>query len=192
MLSVKEGEFLLHLARKTLESYFQKKDFKLTSPPPDLANLYQKHGAFVTLKKGDLLRGCIGSLEGDKPLYQLIPELALASAFKDPRFSPLREEELPEITIEISILSPLKPAQPWEVEVGKHGIYLVKGLNKGVLLPQVATEHNLDRETFLRYGCLKAGLSEDCYQDPKVKLYIFTCQIFDEAHLETCKTLKLF
>ncbi len=180
MLTNEERKYLLTLARKALEYYFKGEPFTPPAPPLEYKNLYEKRGAFVTLTKKGRLRGCIGSLEGDKPLYQLIPELALSSAFQDPRFQPLSVEELPEIKIEISILSPLYPGRPEEVEVGKHGIYIVKGFNRGVLLPQVATEYNLTREEFLRQGCLKAGLPEDCYKDPKTKLYLFTAEVFEE------------
>jgi AmmeMemoRadiSam system protein A len=180
MLTNEERRYLLTLARKALVSYFKGEPFTPPSPPLEYKNLYEKRGAFVTLTKKGRLRGCIGALEGDKPLYQLIPELALSSAFQDPRFPPLSAEELPEIKIEISILSPLYPGRPEEVEVGKHGIYIVRGFNRGVLLPQVATEYNLTREEFLRQGCLKAGLPEDCYKDPKTKLYLFTAEVFEE------------
>ena len=180
MLTNEERRYLLNLARKALVSYFKGEPFTPPSPTLEYKNLYEKRGAFVTLTKKGRLRGCIGVLEGDKPLYQLIPELALSSAFQDPRFPPLSAEELPNIKIEISILSPLYPARPEEVEVGKHGIYIAKGFNRGVLLPQVATEYNLTREEFLRQGCLKAGLPEDCYKDPKTKLYLFTAEVFEE------------
>jgi len=180
MLTNEERRYLLNLARKALEYYFKGEPFTPPSPTLEYKNLYEKRGAFVTLTKKGRLRGCIGVLEGDKPLYQLIPELALSSAFQDPRFPPLSAEELPEIKIEISILSPFYPARPEEVEVGKHGIYIAKGFNRGVLLPQVATEYNLTREEFLRQGCLKAGLPEGCYKDPKTKLYLFTAEVFEE------------
>ena len=180
MLTKEEREYLLDLARRALVSYFRGEPFMSPPPPLEYKSLYEKRGAFVTLTKRGRLRGCIGELEGRKPLYQLIPELALSSALQDPRFPPLSKEELPEVKIEISILSPLYPARPEEVEVGKHGIYIVKGFNRGVLLPQVATEYNLTREEFLRQGCLKAGLPEDCYKDPKTKLYVFTADVFEE------------
>jgi len=180
MLTDEERRYLLTLARNALVCYFKGETFTPPSPPLEYKNLYEKRGAFVTLTKKGRLRGCIGALEGDKPLYQLIPELVLSSAFQDPRFPPLSVEELPEIKIEISILSPLYPGRPEEVEVGKHGIYIVREFNRGVLLPQVATEYNQTREEFLRQGCLKAGLPEDCYKDPKTKLYLFTAEVFEE------------
>ena len=180
MLNEDERKYLLNIARKTLIFHFQGKPFEPSPPPHYYKNLYEKRGAFVTLKKEGRLRGCIGMLEADKPLYQLIPELALSSAFQDPRFKPLTADELPKVKIEISVLSPLSPARADEVEVGKHGIYIKRGFNCGVLLPQVATEHNLTREEFLQQGCLKAGLPKDCYKDTDTKLYVFTAEVFEE------------
>ncbi|MFN3407244.1 MAG: AmmeMemoRadiSam system protein A, partial [Caldimicrobium sp.] len=119
----------------------------------------------------------------ERLLYEEIVEVALNSAFKDPRFPPLEREELNEIEIEISLLSPMKRAKIEDIEVGKHGIYIKKGFYRGILLPQVAVEHNWDKETFLKYTCLKAGLSEDCYLDPEVEIYIFTAEIFREKDL---------
>lgn len=184
MLSREEKDYLLKLCRKTLEVYFQGKSFKLEPPPKEVyPHLYEKKGVFVTLTKDELLRGCIGILQGEKPLYEEVCEVVLSSAFRDPRFPPLREEELEEIEIEISILSPLLRARPEDVEVGRHGIYIKKGSSRGLLLPQVATEYNWDRETFLKHGCLKAGLPENCLEDPETEFYIFTAEVFSEREL---------
>lgn len=181
MLSKEEKIYLLRLCRETLKYYFQGKTLKPDPPPKDkYPHLYEKKGVFVTLTKGGQLRGCIGTLKGEKPLYEEVCDVALSSAFKDPRFLPLKEEELEEIEIEISLLSPFKRASSEEVEVGKHGIYIKRGPFHGLLLPQVATEYKWDRETFLRHGCLKAGLSENCLEDPETELYIFTAEVFSE------------
>ncbi|MGB9762201.1 MAG: AmmeMemoRadiSam system protein A [Caldimicrobium thiodismutans] len=184
MLSKEEKIYLLKLCREVLKAYFQGKVFK---PEPPLRekcpHLYEKRGVFVTLKKGGRLRGCIGTLEGEKPLYEEVCEVVLNSAFRDPRFPPLEKKELDEIEIEISILSPFVRAKPEEVEVGKHGIFLKKGPYRGLLLPQVATEYNWDRRTFLRQGCLKAGLSENCWEDPETELYLFTAEVFSEREI---------
>lgn len=184
MLSKEEKLYLLRLCRETLKTYFQGKTFQ---PEPPLResypHLYEKRGIFVTLTKGGELRGCIGTLYGEKPLYEEICEVVLSSAFKDPRFPPLKPEELEEIEIEISLLSPFKKAKPEEVEVGKHGIYIKRGYFRGLLLPQVAKEHHWDRETFLRHGCLKAGLPENCLEDPETELYIFTAEVFSEREI---------
>lgn len=180
MLQEEEKIFCLKLARKTLENYFTKKEEKIF-PPKEYKNLWEKRGVFVTLLKEGHLRGCIGVLEPIYPLYEGIQKMALSSAFEDPRFPPLKAEELPLIEIEISVLSPLKPGTIEEVEVGKHGVYLVKGIHKGVLLPQVPVEYNWDKKTFLEHVCLKAGLPPDCYKDPDAKIYLFTAEVFKES-----------
>ncbi|RUM87685.1 MAG: AMMECR1 domain-containing protein [Thermodesulfatator sp.] len=179
-LSPEERAYLLQLARETLERAFGwRKDYSLPYPPPWEA-LREPRGAFVTLKKGGKLRGCIGSFEATSPLYRVVEEMAQAAAFNDPRFPPLAPEELERVEIEISVLSPLRPGRPEEVEVGRHGVYLVQGVFRGVLLPQVAVEQGWDRETFLDHVCLKAGLPPRCWQDPRTEVYLFTAEVFEE------------
>lgn len=180
MLLKEEKFFLLKLARKVLEDFFENKKENYI-PPKEFKNLWEKRGAFVTLFKNKELRGCVGILEALYPLYEVVKEMALSSAFKDPRFPPLEAKELPLVEIEISVLSSLKKASIEEIEVGKHGVYLVKGFNRGVLLPQVPVEYGWDKETFLKQLCLKAGLSSDCYKDPEVEVYLFTAEIFKES-----------
>jgi len=106
--------------------------------------------------------------------------MAIASGWEDPRFPPLDASELDEIEIEISVLSPLRPARPEEIEVGKHGVYITKGFYRGVLLPQVAVEYGWDRETFLAQTCLKAGLHPDAWKEPDTKIEIFSAEVFSE------------
>ncbi|WP_038054899.1 AmmeMemoRadiSam system protein A [Thermodesulfobacterium hydrogeniphilum] len=180
MLTNEEKIYCLKLARKTLESYFAGKPKKET-PPEAYVHLWEKRGAFVTLLKEGHLRGCIGILEPLYPLYEVIQEMALSAAFKDPRFPPLRKEELPLIEIEISVLSPLKKGSVEEIEVGKHGVYIIKGFYKGILLPQVPLEYGWDKKTFLEHVCLKAGLDPDCYKDPETEIYLFTAEVFKES-----------
>ncbi len=180
MLTNEEKIYCLRLARKTLENYFAER-LKKEVPPKSYVHLWEKRGAFVTLLKEGNLRGCIGILEPLYPLYEVIQEMALSAAFKDPRFSPLRKEELPLIEIEISVLSPLKKGSVEEVEVGKHGIYIIKGFYRGVLLPQVPLEYGWDKKTFLEHVCLKAGLDPDCYKDPETEIYLFTAEVFKES-----------
>jgi AmmeMemoRadiSam system protein A len=175
----KEKIFLLKLARKTLENYFKGKE-EVIKVPEDCPNLYEKRGVFVTLTKHGNLRGCIGTLEAIYPLVEGVKKMAICAAIEDPRFSPLSSEELSEVEIEISVLSPLKEGKPEDVVVGKHGVYVVKGIYRGVLLPQVPLEYNWDRETFLKHVCLKAGLPPECYKDPSVKFYLFTAEVFSE------------
>jgi len=138
-------------------------------------------GAFVTLKEEGRLRGCIGYILPRRPLYLAVQSAALAAAFQDPRFPPLAREELDKVEIEISVLSPLhRLDDPEKLEVGKHGIMIVKGGASGLLLPQVAVEEGWDREEFLRGVCHKAGLPEDAWKDKDAELYVFTAEVFGE------------
>ena len=138
-------------------------------------------GAFVTLHKRGSLRGCIGNFAGEGPLVFTIQQMAIAAATQDPRFSPVSPEEMGDIDIEISVLSPLEEIEdPANVEVGKHGVYIISPRGRGVLLPQVATEQGWDRETFLDHTCLKAGLQPGCWRDPDVTILVFTAEIFGE------------
>jgi len=142
--------------------------------------LKEKKGAFVTLKKHGNLRGCIGYIEARKPLYKTVADMAIAAAFNDPRFPPLRSDELAHVTLEISILSPLKEIKDInEIEVGVHGLYITKGYNSGLLLPQVATQYKWDSLTFLEETCYKAGLHPDAWKDKDTKIYIFSADVFD-------------
>ena len=145
------------------------------------AVLREKRGVFVTLHRKGALRGCIGYIQGFKPLVEAVGEMALAAAFGDPRFPPVTAEELPELDVEISVLTPLRRmSELSEITIGEHGLYIVKGPRSGLLLPQVATEYGWDRETFLRHTCLKAGLPETAWQDPESEIHLFGAQIFGE------------
>jgi len=150
---------------------------------PSTALRHEKTGAFVSLHKRGTLRGCIGCLQGSKPLHQELAELALESAFGDSRFPPLAAEEFGEIDIEISVLTKLTEIKHVdEIEVGKHGLYIKKGVCSGLLLPQVATEYNWDRETFLEQTCWKAGLPENAWKEGAV-ICIFGAEVFGEKQL---------
>lgn len=178
-LTEQDKELLLRIARKSIESGFsggERPRFKVES-----TTLEKKMGAFVTLKKQGRLRGCIGFIEGKKPLYETVEEMAQAAAFKDPRFRPVKKDELEDLDIEISALTPLRQIEDVsEIEVGRHGIYIVKGFHSGLLLPQVATEYNWDRDTFLRETCAKADLPLDAWKDKDTKIYIFSASVFGE------------
>jgi AmmeMemoRadiSam system protein A len=140
----------------------------------------RQRAAFVTLTRGGELRGCVGTLGDDRPLARAIPELAISSATQDPRFPRVAPSEVDDLRIEISILSPPKDARPEEVEVGTHGLIVQRGRRRGLLLPQVATEHHLDREQFLNAVCQKAGLPADAWRDPQTRLQTFTAEVFGE------------
>lgn len=138
---------------------------------------FKTEGAvFVTIKKKGRLRGCIGHIQPIMPLYQSVIDNAVAACSRDSRFPPMKEEELKDMEVEISILSPLKPLRDTEtIQVGKHGLYIVKGMKSGLLLPQVATEFGWNRETFLENICSKAGLRKDEWKT--ADLYTFTAEI---------------
>ena len=173
-----EKRLLLQTARETLNAVLEKRE-PLYSEPTEL--LTENCGAFVTLHKHGALRGCIGYLTGIKPLFDTIKDMAVSSAFNDPRFRPVELEEIEDITIEISVLSPMKKISSIdELEPGKHGLYLKKGHSSGTLLPQVAVEQGWDRETFVRYTCTKAGLPTTAYLDKSAELYIYTAEVFSE------------
>ncbi len=175
-LSDEDKKQILRYVRDVIKSQFGKGEgIKL----PDNPILNENMGVFVTLHKNGNLRGCIGYVVGFKPLKDGIKENAINAAFRDPRFQPLKEEELDSIDIEVTILSPLIRCNPEDIVVGRDGIFIKKGFYSGLLLPQVATEYNWDRETFLMHTCMKAGLTPDCYKDD-VEIYRFEGYIFSE------------
>ena len=180
-LNSTEQKAALKIARQTLAATFnQKPDKPATGELPEIFS--ERRGAFVTLKKHGQLRGCIGIFEPDIPLSEVIKKMALSAAFEDTRFEPLRAKELTDVEIEISVLSPMtKINSPDEIKLGVHGVYIKKGRQSGVFLPQVATEMNWDKETFLNTLCEeKAGLPQNCWKDSSSELYIFTAQVFGE------------
>jgi AmmeMemoRadiSam system protein B/AmmeMemoRadiSam system protein A len=151
----------------------------LSYDPPDVEGLSEKKGIFVTLEIGGNLRGCIGQIKAKQPLPELTAEMAVAAAFDDPRFPELSKEESEQIDISLSILSPLKRVHDfYKVEVGKHGLMIKLDMNSGLLLPQVATDNNWDREAFLEQTCLKAGLPRHSYKDQRAEVYSFTAEVF--------------
>ncbi len=171
-------EALLALARRTLESYLT--DGALPPYETDDPHLLRPSGVFVTLREGGELRGCIGHLRADTPLYRGVQEMAVAAATEDPRFPPLTREELERVHLEISVLSPLRRlTDPTQIEVGTHGLLIVKGGQQGLLLPQVAVEEGWDREAFLEGLCRKAGLPAGCWREGAT-LYTFTAVVFGE------------
>jgi AmmeMemoRadiSam system protein A len=176
-LNEEEKKTLHHIAKTVIENKVKGKpipDFKIESPI-----LKENRGAFVTLQKKGQLRGCIGYIEGHGPLHYTIKEMAEAAAFRDPRFSPVKEKELPELDIEISVLTPLQRVKDVnEIQVGTHGIYIKKGWLSGLLLPQVATEYGWDRQTFLEHTCQKAGLPSTAWKEKDTEIYIFSADIF--------------
>jgi AmmeMemoRadiSam system protein A len=144
--------------------------------------------AFVTLTRAGALRGCIGYMQAVRPLAKAVAHCAAAAAMEDPRFSPVTAQELPDLYVEISVLSPLRPvADPGDIQVGLHGLYVSQGSAHGLLLPQVATDQGWDRETFLRQVCRKAGLASDAWQRGAT-LQVFTAEHFRDAHAVGAET----
>jgi AmmeMemoRadiSam system protein A len=177
-LSESDQHFLLRLARRALEESVRLRRLPQSEAPD--GPLTEHCGAFVTLHKSGRLRGCIGYIESPKPLYQTVCECAQAAALRDPRFDPVELEELADLQLELSVLSPLEEIRPEQVEVGRHGLLISRGFQRGLLLPQVAVEWKWEREEFLAETCLKAGLAADAWQHG-AKIQAFTAQVFAEA-----------
>lgn len=176
-LSDEEKETLYKIAEAAIESRCLGEKY----PEIKIASetLKENRGAFVTLHKHGNLRGCIGYIRAQKPLHETIREMALAAAFQDNRFKPVTKGELKDLEIEISVLTPLRKLDSIdEIEVGTHGIYIIKGFHSGLLLPQVATEYGWDRKTFLEHTCTKAGLPTDAWKEKDTEIYIFSADIF--------------
>ncbi len=174
--SAEERRVLLRLAHASIEAALEERKVDTTAPSEHLA---EYRGAFTTLHLHGKLRGCIGYVFPTQSVYRTIAETARSAAFDDPRFEPVTLEEAPELKIEISVLSPLKPISPDEVMIGRHGLVVSYGNRRGLLLPQVPTEWGWDRETFLSQTCLKAGLSPDAWRH-EAELQAFTAEVFGE------------
>jgi hypothetical protein len=178
-LNKEEKKKLLDIAKSSIiEAVTGKRQFY---PSVTEEKLNENCGAFVTIKENNRLRGCIGYIQAVKPLYETVKDTAKSAAVNDYRFSPVRQDELDKLELEISVLTPLKKIKDIsEIEVGKHGLYMKKGFDSGLLLPQVATEYNWDKETFLRETCGKAGLPQDAWKDKSTEIYTFSAEVFGE------------
>lgn len=137
----------------------------------------ERCGLFVTLHTAKKLRGCIGIIEARTTLGENLVRCAADAALHDPRFSRMRLEELAELEVEVSLLSAIQPMRPEYVEIGKHGLLVQRGMRRGLLLPQVATQHRLGREQFLAETCVKAGLPREAWKEPETEIYAFECVI---------------
>ncbi len=180
-LSDQEKKTLLEIAKRAIFAKAGNKEMpKLTM---DMPILKEKRGVFVTLKKRGHLRGCIGYIKAVKPLGDTVQEMAVAAAFHDPRFPSVKGDEIRDLSFEISVLSPLQKIKSVdEIEVGVHGLYIVRGYNSGLLLPQVAIEYGWDRETFLKETCYKAGLPPKAWKDKETEIYIFSADYFNDKN----------
>jgi AmmeMemoRadiSam system protein A len=179
-LTKQEQTILLGIARDAITSHLS--TGTLPEPVRKEESLNQQRGCFVTLSQDGQLRGCLGTFTSERPLCREVAIMAVAAATEDPRFYPMRTEDLDNFSIEISVLSPLhKTKEPSDIIVGLHGIYLEKDGQRGVLLPQVAVEQQWNREDFLQHTCHKAGLAKDAWQAADCDIYLFTAQIMNET-----------
>jgi AmmeMemoRadiSam system protein A len=170
---------LLRIARATL------REFLATGymPPgaPHRKSLLVPMGAFVSVYVDDDLRGCMGRVDADTPLYLAVEQLAVAAATRDPRFDPVRMEELKQTRLEISVLSAVTRIVADDIEIGRHGLVITRGPRRGLLLPQVAVKHGLSREQFLDETCGKAGLAAGAWREEGTHIDGFTAEVFAES-----------
>lgn len=181
-LTKDQKKVLLKAARITI------KQMLTGAKDPDMPELKddifgERYGLFVTLTRGEQLRGCIGYIEGIKSLRDAVRDLAIQAAFNDPRFEPITRSELGDLEIEISVLYPLEEVKNInEIQVGKHGLVMERGFQKGLLLPQVAKEYNWNREEFMNQTCRKSGMENYCWENG-AKIYKFEAEVFNEKEL---------
>lgn len=176
--SPEERALLLATAHRAIAAAFTDKQ-KVALPEAIPPRLEQPRGAFATLHLEGRLRGCVGFIAAVKPLIQTVAEAAVSAAFYDPRFPPVTPEEARGLKIEISVLSLPAPILPDEVEAGRHGLIVTQAGRRGLLLPQVASEHGWDAPTLLAQTCLKAGLAPDAWQKG-AQIEAFTAEVFGE------------
>lgn len=182
-LSIEQQKSLLLLARKTIAD---KLNAECGECKLDFSDeiFKEKCGAFVTIHINGNLRGCIGYIEGVRPIPETIKEMALSSAFRDPRFPPLTAAEFKKIDLEISILSPIEKVDKIDdIVIGRDGLIISKGYNRGLLLPQVPVEQKWDKDMFLTHTCFKAGLPGDAWKKSGVEIEKFSAQVFSEKGL---------
>jgi uncharacterized protein len=178
-LSEGDGQNLLVLARKAIVEAVSRRELPETIPHQGIFG--ERRGVFVTLHVRGELRGCIGTTENDEPLGEATVRCAASAALHDPRFPAMSSEELEQLHIEISVLSPLTPIRPEEIEIGRHGLVVSDENHRGLLLPQVAPEHGLNREQFLAETCRKARLPQAAWRWPTTRIQGFTCEVFSDA-----------
>jgi uncharacterized protein len=174
--SPEERTVLLRLAHDSIASLLERREISFHPPS---AHLSEPRGVFTSLYKGGKLRGCVGYVLPACDVYRAVAETARAAAFDDTRFAPITKEELSDLQVELSVLSPPQPILPDDVEIGRHGLLIGHHGRRGLLLPQVAVEHQWDRITFLEQTCRKAGLPLDAWKKGAT-LHGFTAEIFGE------------
>jgi AmmeMemoRadiSam system protein A len=179
-LPVESQQSLIQIARKTLEGFVLRRPYRGAEEPDPYLEAAD-YGVFVTLFKQDELRGCIGTCTPSTCLRETVIEMTEAAASRDRRVDPIRAGELDDIHIDISVLSPLeKTAEPMSLEIGKHGLHIACERKRGVLLPQVAMEHDWDIKTFLEQTCVKANLPKNAWSRSDAVVSSFTALIIEE------------
>jgi AmmeMemoRadiSam system protein A len=185
-LSEDERREVLTLARQALCQAVSRQSVRQEIPKS--AALAEPRAVFVSLHVGKKLRGCMGTLDAHAPLAENLVKCAADAGLHDPRFPQMREDEVGGVTIEVSVLSPLQPIRPEQIEIGRHGLLVARGKRRGLLLPQVATEHGLSVERFLQETSIKAGLPRDAWMEPDTEIYGFECEIVAEESGERNQT----
>jgi AmmeMemoRadiSam system protein A len=179
MLKKEDKKILKDIAKKSLELYIRKGDF--LDFETEKKSLLSQQGAFVTLKKNSELRGCIGLVTSNMPLWKTVRDMSIAAGSQDDRFTPVTEKDLNDLEYEISILTPFEKIDDWKsIEPGRHGVLIKSGNKSGLFLPQVAKDNNWSLEELLKNLChFKAGLEPEAYKnDPEIEIYVFEAEIF--------------
>ena len=180
-LSEEQRDALLGLARQAVSEAVLHHELPREIPGHSIFG--EQHDVFVTLHVRGLLRGCIGVVETHEKLGDAVVRCAVSAALHDRRFSPVQPADLAEMDIEISLLSIPDPIRADQIEIGRHGLLIVFGSQRGLLLPQVAIAHRLNQEQFLQETCRKAGLNRDAWRDSEAKILGFTCEVFSERQM---------
>jgi uncharacterized protein len=178
--SSEERRMLLQVAHDAIYSELEGRQISVMPPTPHLA---QPRGAFTTIYVSSVLRGCVGYIVPVDSLYRTVAETARSAAFGDLRFESISRDDLPQLEVSLSILSPLQPIRPEEIEIGRHGLLISHNSHRGLLLPQVATEHGWNRDTFLEETCRKAGLPRDAWRHG-ASIEAFSAEVFGDQGRE--------
>ena len=182
-----DQKLLLSIARNAVQSQLSNNSFQLPEIRQGIGS--EPHGVFVSIHRGNELRGCIGHIMPDQPLYRTTARCAVAAATSDPRFAPVTLDELPRVSFELSVLSsPEQVRNVEDIEVGKHGLIVSKGSTHGLLLPQVAVQYRWDRTQFLAETCMKAGLQPNAWKEG-ADVRRFTAAVFSEKNVHQPATL---
>jgi AmmeMemoRadiSam system protein A len=167
---------LVEVARRAISCAVLEKS--IPAFPPFSPALSERRGAFVSLYRAGVLRGCVGQIEQPGALGDVVARSAISAALQDTRFPPVSADEIPSLDIEISVLTPPVGISPEAIVVGRHGLLVIHHSGRGLLLPQVATERHWSSWRFLEETCVKAGLLRDAWRDPATQIYAFTAEVF--------------